>query len=106
MCKKGLNFFLFLGIFYGFGLSQGTAEDKSGPTYASPKTKDVIERMLEAHGGLERWRKAKTIKYTNVMFLPIIDIQEGVSEWDRWGCSDETFELTSRRGYHDLSDIC
>ena len=102
MCKKGLSFLLFLGIFCGVGLSQESAGGKSVPTYASPKTKDVIGRMLEAHGGLERWRQAKTIKYTNVMFLPIIDIQDGMSEWDRWGCSDETFELTSRRGYHDL----
>jgi len=102
MCKKDLSFFLFLGILYGFGLSQSAAEGKTGPTYASPKTKDVIESMLKAHGGLEKWRKAKTIRYTDVMFLPIIEIQEGMAEWDRWGVSKETFELTSRRGYHDL----
>jgi hypothetical protein len=57
--------------------------------------------MMRAHGGWEKWRGAKTISYTNIAFIPVIPLQEGMSEWDRWSWSNETLELERRRGYHD-----
>lgn len=37
--------------------------DASGPVYASPATRAVIEKMVAAHGGLERWRSAPAIRF-------------------------------------------
>ena len=43
---------------------------QKGPTYASPEAKMVIERMIEAHGGLDRWRSAPTLSYDHQMVDP------------------------------------
>ncbi len=75
-----------------------------GPTYASPKTKQIkqiIEKVLTAHGGLNKWRTAKTMRFTGIEMYQV-ELAEGMSEWDRWGWSEQTFELATRRGYHDL----
>lgn len=37
------------------------------PEYASQEAKRVIEAMVEAHGGIERWRAAPSIRFDNVM---------------------------------------
>ncbi len=72
-----------------------------GPTYASPKAEEIIEKVLEAHGGLNKWRTAKTMRFTGIEMYQV-ELAEGMSEWDRWGWSEQTFELATRRGYHDL----
>lgn len=38
------------------------------PQYASKKTKEVIKKMIDAHGGLDTWIVSKTFSYENVMF--------------------------------------
>ena len=38
------------------------------PQYASKKTKEVIKKMIDAHGGLDTWKVSKTFSYENVMF--------------------------------------
>ncbi len=40
----------------------------SKPKYASKETKEVIAKMIAAHGGLNAWKKAKTFSFTNVMY--------------------------------------
>lgn len=40
---------------------------QAGPRYASDETRRVIEAMVEAHGGLERWRAAPSIRFYSVM---------------------------------------
>ena len=72
-----------------------------GPTYASPKAEKTIEKVLTAHGGLNKWRTAKTMRFTGIEMYQV-ELAEGMSEWDRWGWSEQTFELATRRGYHDL----
>ncbi len=41
---------------------------KGTPEYKSDQTKEVIENMIEAHGGWETWANAPSIKYDNVFF--------------------------------------
>lgn len=37
------------------------------PDYASAETRRVIEAMVEAHGGLEKWRDAPAIRFDDIM---------------------------------------
>jgi hypothetical protein len=50
--------------------------------------------MLQAHGGMERWRAARTLRYDNVFF--------NAGDPDRpWWVSRETFDLSTRHAYQD-----
>ncbi len=66
-----------------------------GPEYLSPDTRPIVVRMVEAHGGLARWRQAPTIRYDNVFFNP--------AEADAmpWWVARETIDQRTRRAYHD-----
>jgi hypothetical protein len=39
----------------------------AGPKYASDESRRVIEAMLDAHGGIDRWRAIPAISFTDVM---------------------------------------
>lgn len=39
----------------------------AGPTYETDETRRVIENMVDAHGGMERWRAIDSIRFDNVM---------------------------------------
>jgi hypothetical protein len=39
------------------------------PDYANAETKRVIEAMVEAHGGIERWRAAPSISFDDTMHM-------------------------------------
>ncbi|MFY0686275.1 MAG: hypothetical protein JXQ90_03870 [Cyclobacteriaceae bacterium] len=45
----------------------GTAMAK-GPEYANDETKEIVRKMIEAHGGYDKWAKAKTFSFDNIMF--------------------------------------
>ena len=38
------------------------------PKYASDESRRVIEAMIEAHGGMERWLAAPSIRFDNIMY--------------------------------------
>lgn len=38
--------------------------------YAAEKTKEIINKMIEAHGGYEKWKNAPAISYDNIFFNP------------------------------------
>lgn len=42
----------------------------AGPDYETERTRQVIEAMVEAHGGIDRWRSAPSIRFDNVMYNP------------------------------------
>ncbi len=68
------------------------------PQYASAKTKEVIEKMIIAHGGIQKWREAKTLRFDNIFFNPAA----GQMEWSSpWWVSHEVIDLKKRRTYHD-----
>jgi hypothetical protein len=68
------------------------------PQYASAKTKEVIEKMINAHGGLQKWQEAKTLSFDNLFFNPLAGQMEWTSPW--WA-SHEVIDLKKRRAYHD-----
>lgn len=75
-------------------LVSATPAVAQGPTYASNASRAVVQRMVRAHGGLERWRAAKTLRYDNVFFNPL------ATEGSPWWVVRETFHMPTRRTYH------
>ncbi|MCI0691450.1 hypothetical protein L0337_05515 [candidate division KSB1 bacterium] len=68
------------------------------PQYASAKTKEVIDKMIIAHGGMQKWREAKTLSFDNIFFNPLA----GQMQWPSpWWVSHEVVDLKNRRAYHD-----
>jgi hypothetical protein len=66
------------------------------PTYASEEAREVIQKMIEAHGGLDKWQMAKCISFNSHLK---VDFGGGnwVSYWE------EIFvEQPSRRVYAKL----
>lgn len=41
----------------------------AGPTYANDETRRVVEAMVDAHGGIERWRAAPAIRFDDIMHM-------------------------------------
>lgn len=76
----------------------GGTQGRQGPRYASPKAKNVIERMVQAHGGLRKWQEARTLSYDNIFFNPYAKDMQWPSPW--W-VSHEVVDLQKRRAYHD-----
>jgi hypothetical protein len=66
-----------------------------GPAYASAETRGVIERMVEAHGGMAAWRQAPTLAYDVVFFNPYAAAGE-----NPWWIYREVVEQRTRRAYH------
>jgi len=68
--------------------------DSKGQSYASNQTKEVIEKMIEAHGGYEAWENVETLSFSNIMhseFLPTL----------RFWTSTNTYDMKTRRSYQD-----
>ena len=75
----------------------------AAPRYASEDTREVIEAMVEAHGGMDRWLAAPSIRFDNIMYNPyheknqfawwvsheVID-QETRKVWQAWPMHDAT----------------
>lgn len=68
------------------------------PKYDTPQTKEVVEKMVAAHGGLDTWRNAPTISYDNIFFNPFA--MEGQDAYP-WWVSHEVFDQKTRRLYQD-----
>lgn len=67
---------------------------QEGPEYATEETRRVIERMVNAHGGMERWRDAPSVSYDNIFFNPF-------AQGDPWWVSREVTDPGTRRAYQD-----
>ncbi|OSY87232.1 hypothetical protein WH52_12275 [Tenacibaculum holothuriorum] len=62
--------------------------------YASKETKDVIEKMMEAHGGYEKWKNLKTFSFTTAMYSKSLGFL-------RFWINDQTVDMKTRRSYQD-----
>jgi hypothetical protein len=62
------------------------------PQFASNKSKDLLNKVVEAHGGWQAWNNAKTLSFTHILnFGPPMGTQ--------WGISEEVTEIKSLRTY-------
>lgn len=81
-------YLLIIGMLFTF------MAEANGPKYASAETKEVIEKMIDAHGGYEKWSQLKTLSFTSVMHsasLPTLHF------WIK----DQVTEMQTRRTYQD-----
>ena len=64
------------------------------PQYASPETKAVIEKMIDAHGGYEAWKNLKTLSFTSAMHSESLGFL-------RFWIKSQTVDMQTRRSYQD-----
>ncbi len=83
--KKILTFTLCLAFFIG------RASDPNSETISS---KEIINKMMDAHGGYANWKKKKTFSYDNIMFSESLP---GTPFW----VSKATIDTKTRRVYMD-----
>jgi len=73
-------------------LSIGTAIGQ--PKYASNETKEIVEKMIQAHGGYEAWKNLKTLAFTTSMHSKSLGFV-------RFWVNDQTIDMKTRRSYQD-----
>ncbi|MDW3190983.1 MAG: hypothetical protein R8G66_01425 [Cytophagales bacterium] len=71
-----------------------TMADERGPKYASIETKEVIQKMIEAHGGYEKWKALKTLSFMTTMHSESLGVL-------RFWINDQTVDMQNRRTYQD-----
>ena len=69
---------------------------QQGPEYASAETRDIIEKMLTAHGGNERWRNSPA-----VTFQASFEVNFGNDNWVPF-LAQTTVDTEHRRAYSTL----
>jgi hypothetical protein len=66
----------------------------NGPTYASEETKTIIQKMVDAHGGYEKWKAIDAMSFSNVMHSQSLGFV-------RFWVHDQTVDMKTRRLYQD-----
>lgn len=77
------------------GNGELVAKEK-GPIYSSEETKRVVEAMINAHGGLEKWQQFEAISFDNVMHNNYHQKSEFA-----WWVAHETIDKKSRKVYQE-----
>ena len=78
--------------------TQGPMDHSADARYASIEARQVIERMLAAHGGLERWRMAPSVSFSNRF-----EVDLGDGGWVSFD-GEIHVETSSRRAHVALSN--
>lgn len=73
-----------------------------GPAYADAEARTLIAGMLEAHGGMEPWLRARGFRYTATMHLTVLPPVEGRTWGDSWRVYTVTLDPRTSRGYVEL----
>lgn len=68
----------------------------AGPQYASEESRQVIEAMVDAHGGIERWRAAPSIRFDNIMYNPYHEPDQF-----GWWIAHEVIDQKTRQVWQD-----
>jgi hypothetical protein len=64
------------------------------PSYASEETKETIEKMINAHGGYDKWLALETLTFTTVMHSESLGFL-------RFWVNTQTIDMKTRRSYQD-----
>ncbi len=64
------------------------------PKYASNETKEVIEKMINAHGGYDKWKNLETLTFTSAMYSESLGFL-------RFWIKSQTIDMKTRRSYQD-----
>lgn len=57
---------LVLTVLFPFGITAPVTQ--GSPDYANDETKEIIEQLIESHGGWDKWATAPSIRYDNVFY--------------------------------------
>jgi hypothetical protein len=68
----------------------------SEPEYASDETRRVVAAMVDAHGGIERWRAAPSIRFDDIMYMPYHE-----REQFGWWAAHEVIDQKTRQVWQD-----
>ena len=68
------------------------ANAAAGPEYATDETQEVIEAMVNAHGGIQRWRAAPSIRFDDIMYMPFHDREQFA-----WWAAHEVIDQKTRQ---------
>lgn len=68
--------------------------EAKGPEYASEETKSIIEKMIAAHGGYEKWEALETMSFTTAMHSESLGLL-------RFWIKDQVVDMNTRRTYQD-----
>ena len=68
----------------------------NGPDYKTDETREVILKMIEAHGGIAKWKQAKTISFDNIMFNNLPNAGS-----NPWWVDRNVIDQKTRRVYQD-----
>ena len=66
----------------------------SQPKYASSETKEIIEKMIKAHGGYDKWKNLETLSFTSAMYSESLGFL-------RFWIKTQTVDMKTRRSYQD-----
>jgi hypothetical protein len=102
---KSLRRPLLLGAICSLSLvGLGFGFERNQPEYASEKTKEIIGKVMMAHGDLTKWLKAPSMSYDFVMHLPSIEkmTQGRFKGWQVWRAKQTTIQPGSKQVYVDL----
>lgn len=84
-----------LTLFMGVALMASDPNpNNNGPKYANDASKAIIEKMIEAHGGYEKWAEIETMAFTTAMHSESLGFL-------RFWIKDQVIEMKSRRTYQD-----
>lgn len=75
-------------------ITHSTFAKETGPIYQTEETREIINAMIAAHGGYEKWRSAETISFDSIMHNNYH--QKGEFAW--W-VARETIHQDSRKAY-------
>ncbi len=87
--KKNRMPLLLCALLMGWTYTPASAQP--GPNYASPESRVIIEKMVEAHGGLDKWRSAAAVSLEHILHIPN----------GPWMVKREVVEVGTRRMYSD-----
>ncbi len=78
------------------------AQLNTGPTYDDPRTQQIVEGMVQAHGGFSNWIGAPSFQFTAGMYLASLPINEDRSYYDNWRYYRVTIEPKTSHGIVEL----
>lgn len=69
---------------------------QASPTYRSKDTKEIVEKMIAAHGGMAKWNSTQTLSLSHILVF-------GDALATEFWLSHDTTEIKSERTYQDWS---
>lgn len=70
--------------------------------YDSPETREVIDKMVQSHGGAKKWAKAPSFNFTVAMYLASLPVGDERTYFDNWRYYEVTIDPDTSRGFVEL----